>query len=512
MKHDPLPKWEYNVYLLLSLGIHFYAFYEAYLSSREHEDRLDEVVGLEPDLSLWGLKKDVTDFEWTFWMEWAYSWIIWLMLGHALVSQIGRIFWGKHRWQFLMAYGVAACWWVLGMRGLAAVFLNAVIFYMIAKLRAPLLTWLSSALMLFMLHNETVENTQRGWYGTENEYYLLQFTLTVRCLFYTSFCLEYKDRQSPDSSNSNSFLSMLVYAFYYPLFHNGPIIPFNEFSKQMQRQDARLPDFPLAGLAADVLRLLLWWCLAELMIRVTYMHAMYSDYPVLEEVSYWTLGGLALAQVLFFYVKYLVLYGFPALIMQLDGLAAPALPRCVSTMHCFSGIWRCFDVGLHRFLVRYIYIPMGGSHSGAGGMLLATALTFVFVCYWHGGHGYLWYWAGLNCAGIIVEQTVRKLLSLPSIQERIDRHLSPRTFRQLHAALASVSLAMLILTNLVFLGGEEVGRIYWDRLFVRSWPWVPLAVLSCLYCFTQVGIEWSLFLFPRYKYKFPLCARTASER
>ncbi|XP_068135808.1 protein-cysteine N-palmitoyltransferase HHAT isoform X2 [Hyperolius riggenbachi] len=447
MKHDPLPKWEYNVYLLLSLGIHFYAFYEAYLSSREHEDRLDEVVGLEPDLSLWGLKKDVTDFEWTFWMEWAYSWIIWLMLGHALVSQIGRIFWGK-----------------------------------------------------------------RGWYGTENEYYLLQFTLTVRCLFYTSFCLEYKDRQSPDSSNSNSFLSMLVYAFYYPLFHNGPIIPFNEFSKQMQRQDARLPDFPLAGLAADVLRLLLWWCLAELMIRVTYMHAMYSDYPVLEEVSYWTLGGLALAQVLFFYVKYLVLYGFPALIMQLDGLAAPALPRCVSTMHCFSGIWRCFDVGLHRFLVRYIYIPMGGSHSGAGGMLLATALTFVFVCYWHGGHGYLWYWAGLNCAGIIVEQTVRKLLSLPSIQERIDRHLSPRTFRQLHAALASVSLAMLILTNLVFLGGEEVGRIYWDRLFVRSWPWVPLAVLSCLYCFTQVGIEWSLFLFPRYKYKFPLCARTASER
>lgn len=51
-------------------------------------------------------------------------------------------------------------------------------------------------------------------------------------------------------------------------------------------------------------------------------------------------GGLALAQVLFFYVKYLVLFGVPALLMRLDGLTPPALPRCVSTMFSFTGMWR----------------------------------------------------------------------------------------------------------------------------------------------------------------------------
>lgn len=51
-------------------------------------------------------------------------------------------------------------------------------------------------------------------------------------------------------------------------------------------------------------------------------------------------GGLALAQVIFFYLKYLVLFGVPALLMRLDGLTPPPLPRCVSTMFSFTGMWR----------------------------------------------------------------------------------------------------------------------------------------------------------------------------
>ncbi|KAM9316847.1 protein-cysteine N-palmitoyltransferase HHAT [Gastrophryne carolinensis] len=505
MKHQPLPKWEYNVYLLLSLGIHFYSFYEVFHSSREYQDELGQEVGLETDSSLWGLKKDASDFEWSFWMEWAHSRLIWLMLGHAVISQVATVFLGKYRMWLLMTYGMAACWLVLGTKGLTAIFLNTFVFYIIAQMKISILIWLSSICMLLMLHTEAVENVQRGWYYTENEYYLLQFTLTVRALFYTSFCLEYRGHQTGDSSGS--FLSMLTYVFYYPLFHNGPIIPFNEFSHQMESQDCRKKLW-VSGLVSDMLRLLLWWGLAELMIRMMYIHAMYSHPPVLEEVPLWTLGGLALAQVLFFYVKYLVLYGFPALIVQLDGLNPPPLPRCVSAMHSFTGIWRCFDVGLHRFLVRYIYIPMGGSHAGIGGVLLSTAITFIFVCYWHGGHEYLWYWAALNWMGITAEYGVRKLQSVPLVQEKLDRCLSPRTYRQLHAALASISTALLILTNLVFLGGENVGKIYWDRMFVHGWPWVPLVVFSCLYCFAQVGIEWSLFLFPQYKWKFPLCMQS----
>lgn len=57
-------------------------------------------------------------------------------------------------------------------------------------------------------------------------------------------------------------------------------------------------------------------------------------------VAFFLLGGLALAQVLFFYVKYLVLYGVPGLLLQMDGLKPPALPCCVSLMHSFTKMWR----------------------------------------------------------------------------------------------------------------------------------------------------------------------------
>uniref|UniRef100_A0A8C5MUJ0 Hedgehog acyltransferase n=1 Tax=Leptobrachium leishanense TaxID=445787 RepID=A0A8C5MUJ0_9ANUR len=493
MKSLPLPCWEFTVYLLFSIGVHAYSFFEVYLTSSEHRKDLDEEFAFEKDSYFMGLAKDPMDFEWSFWTEWGRWPLVWLMLGHAVVSQFARIWFGKLRPCFLLVYGMVACWLVLGTNGLAVIFLNICISYTVAQLKSHILTWLSSIVLLLMVHHKSVENIQRSWYSSENEYNLLLFTLTVRCLYYTSFSLEYGSLEQ-DETRSCSFPSMLVYVFYYPVFHNGPILTYHEFSKQLQKQDGGCTSLDLCGLALDVTRLLFWWWIAELMVHLMYMHAIFSSYDILEGVSYWTLGGLALAQVLFFYVKYLVLYGLPALLIRLDGLDPPALPRCVSTMYSFTRIWR------------YIYIPMGGSHSGFFGLLLSTAFTFVFVCLWHGAHEYLWYWAALNWIGILLEQGVKRLLAMSPVQDRIDQWLSPNIYRRLHAALASVSTAFLIFTNVIFLGGEDVGKIYWNRLFIQGWPWVPVTIFVCLYCFSQVGIEWDIFKFPHYKMAFPICS------
>uniref|UniRef100_H3A5E9 Hedgehog acyltransferase n=2 Tax=Latimeria chalumnae TaxID=7897 RepID=H3A5E9_LATCH len=320
-----LPRWEIGIYLVLSFGSHLYSFYEVHKISRDYEDDLDSEFELEKGFFIWGFKKDPTDFEWSFWTEWGKRSLLWTLLGHVIISQVTSVVISELRLWFLMAYGMMACLFVLGLKGLVVILLHTLASFTVAQLRRPLLSWLCSLMLLYTLHMSSLEEIQRDWYETENEYYLLLFSLAICSLRYTSFSLEHCWYQSSEKKYK-LFLWMLAYLFYYPVFHNGPVISYDEFSKQIQKQQTRVSKMEVYALTLSICRIFLWWWLAESMIHLMYIHAIPSSNTVLDAVESWALGGLALAQVLFFYVKYLVLFGIPNLVVRMDGIEPPRLP------------------------------------------------------------------------------------------------------------------------------------------------------------------------------------------
>ncbi|GAA6088101.1 protein-cysteine N-palmitoyltransferase HHAT [Tachysurus ichikawai] len=155
----------------------------------------------------------------------------------------------------------------------------------------------------------------------------------------------------------------------------------------------------------------------------------------------------------------------------------------------FPHLLRHFDVGLYRWLIRYVYIPLGGSQHGLFHKLISMAMTFSFVCLWHGCHDYLQCWALLNCVCVILENSITHFLCWPPLHSAIECSLSSSMRRRGLALISAFSTAMLILSNLFFLGGIHIGRVYWERVFMQGWSSIALPVLGCLYCFAQVGLE-----------------------
>lgn len=62
-----------------------------------------------------------------------------------------------------MVYGMAACWFLLGIKGFAVILLHAAISFAVAQFRLSLLTWLSSLILLSTLRIPAVEEAKVMW-------------------------------------------------------------------------------------------------------------------------------------------------------------------------------------------------------------------------------------------------------------------------------------------------------------------------------------------------------------
>lgn len=198
--------------------------------------------------------------------------------------------------------------------------------------------------------------------------------------------LSERDRvATPAAPKDYNFRNYLAYALYAPLYLAGPIFTFNDYISQLQYPPASIERSRTIKYA---IRFLLTLLAMELVLHFDYCIAISKGNPVWTDYTPAQLSLLSYFNLHVLWLKLLLPWRFFRLWALVDGIDPPEnMIRCLSDVPSTVAFWRGWHRSFNRWLIRYIYVPMGGSDTrgkyGSAKAALNYLLVFTFVALWH---------------------------------------------------------------------------------------------------------------------------------
>ncbi|CAH0727358.1 unnamed protein product, partial [Brenthis ino] len=286
---------------------------------------------------------------------------------------------------------------------------------------------------------------------------------------------------------------MLSYTLYLPLLYTGPVVLYEEFEKSFKTKRENLIT-RLKKFAIDMTFFQLYIFILDFVFHYIYFFAMQNNMELIRKLPTIALCGGGLWMGLEFHMKYVISYGTAAAFTRLDNIEAPPTPRCIARIHVYSQMWRHFDVGLYRFLVKYIYKPGYSILSQYYKLqkitykLLASLATFLFIFVWHGTVLHILIWSILNYSGITLEH-MGKVFSKHDMYTkfRVNILRTEAMETRFIAFLCSPLLALSAISNFYLFGGSEVGNLFFES-FTQPSLLNSIILIGSLYCCCHVSM------------------------
>lgn len=364
----------------------------------------------------------------------------------------------------------------------------------------PILTWVFNGIVLFTSElysgyhfrsfHEALGSLD-GWKGIYPRWYIV-FNITMLRL--VSFNMDYywactrnvmaqdkaeeplNHKQRTTTAHSldyYSFAHYLAYAAYPPLYIGGPIMTFNDFAWQL-RKPLSISSREILGYAG---RFIICLLTMEFILHYMYMVAIkdtaawYGDSVAeLSMIGFWNL--------IIVWLKLLIPWRFFRLWALLDGIDPPEnMVRCMANNYSALGFWRSWHRSYNLWIVRYIYIPLGGTKN----LKFTTILVFSFVALWHDLSFRLLAWGWLVSLFILPEIAARYLFTEKVYGEKW-------WYRHVCAVGGVLEILMMMTANLVgFVIGTE-GVSYLLGRLVSGWEGVQFLLFACFCLFVAVQV------------------------
>lgn len=234
----------------------------------------------------------------------------------------------------------------------------------------------------------------------------------------------------------------------------------------------------------------------ELILHFIYAVAISKASPNWSLYTPGQLSMLAFFNLHIIWLKLLIPWRFFRLWALVDGIDPPEnMVRCVSNNYSAFAFWRGWHRSLNRWIIRYLYVPLGGSNrsSGSSGNKASSAffskarqilnflVVFTFIALWHDINLRLLMWGWLITLFVLPE--VIGTLLFPASRWRSQ----PNTYRVICGIGAVGNVLMMMIANLVgfALGLDGLKGLLGELL--GSYAGLVYLVSAC--CALFVGVQ-----------------------
>lgn len=209
-------------------------------------------------------------------------------------------------------------------------------------------------------------------------------------------------------------LGFAAYFFYAPLYLAGPTTCYNGWISQIYKPQqthskTRITVYALRWLF--VLGILEWFCHNIYLPTIAnnkLNREIWENFTAYQYIiaSYFILKWI--------WLKFTVIWRFFRLWALCDGIESPEnMGRCMSNNYNFEDFWRQWHRGFNQWLIRYLFIPLGGSQY----KIYNIWVVFGFVAIWHDLSMHLLAWGWGMCLFIMPEVVVKRIFAGKSFAE-----------------------------------------------------------------------------------------------
>lgn len=241
--------------------------------------------------------------------------------------------------------------------------------------------------------------------------------------------------ETPLDLDQYNFKNYFAYCLYAPLYIAGPILTFNDYIRQTT---ALLPSINIRRVSLYAIRFLFCVLTMELLLHYAYVVAI-SQTRAWENDSPFQISMIGLFNLNVIWLKLLIPWRLFRLWALIDGIDAPEnMIRCVNNNYSALSFWRAWHRSYNRWILRYVYIPLGGSKRP----ILNSLVVFTFVAIWHDIQLHLLFWGWLVVIFILPE--VACTFMFPA-----KKWASRPIYRHLCAVGAVANIWMMMIANLI---------------------------------------------------------------